>query len=205
MYVVGPDGELVDPGKPPGTSPPCAPRLRELGRAAVVAGREGFESRRTALLEERVLREVQRLGPEGRSGRELDQPRRAGFPEEISITLAVGPTEARPAALRGDPFTRPVRRMRVDAASQRVKAREVSWRAVLRTGPLRRRRATLRFFASPSSNVSVLTLIPAKPHRVHTRAFIRAGLRAMNELKERLDRELAGPVAARAAQSAKSG
>jgi hypothetical protein len=215
MYVVGPDGELIDPSQRPDHPRPDAPRLRDLGHAAVVAGRatvhagrEGFESRRAALLEERVLREVQRLGPDARIGRELDRPRRAGFPEEISITLATGPSRARPAALRGEPFTRPVRRLRVDPTTQKVKDREVSWRAALRTGPLRWRSATLRFFASPSSNVSVLTLVPAKPHRVHTRAFIRSGLRAMNELQQRLDRELTlGPDAATpgAQPSTKSG
>ena len=212
MYVVGPDGELIDPSDRPHRPPP--PTIRELGRAAVDAGRatvhagrDGVEARRAALFEERLLREVQRLGPEVRAGRELDRPRRAGFPEEIIVTLATRPSTARPAAVRGEQFTRPIRRLQVDAPSQRVKPREVSWRAVLRTGPLRKRRATLRFFASPSSNVSVLTLIPAKPHRVHTRAFIRAGLRAMNELKDRLDGELAGELAGRVrpAQSTKSG
>lgn len=210
MFVVGPDGELIDPAAPP----PPRPTVRDLGRVAVDAGRatvhatrDEVEARRAASAGKRLLREVQPFGPDGGSCRDHAPARRAGHSEEICITLATRPSTARPAALRGEQFTRPIRRLQVDGSSQEVNPLEVSWRAVLRTGPLRRRDATLRFFASPSSNVSVLTLIPAKPHRVHTRAFIRAGLRAMNELKERLDRELPGraSTAPGPVQSANSG
>jgi hypothetical protein len=105
----------------------------------------------------------------------------------VIVTLAAPPSVVRRAAVGDELHSVPVRLLTIDRASRSIRPREVRWRAQLRTGWIRRRAATLRFYTSPSTNVSVLSLVPARPHRVYTGAFIRAGLRALAEISEQLD------------------
>jgi hypothetical protein len=84
-------------------------------------------------------------------------------------------------------FSPDLRRLHVDVATLRSGGREMAWDAVLRAPLWRRRPTTLRLWASPSSNVSVLTLTPKKPHKVARNGFIRAGLRALHDLGARID------------------
>jgi hypothetical protein len=128
----------------------------------------------------------------------FEQRGRAGYPEEIQLTLRSRPREAKQAAAGMTELDSTVRRLRVDASTMRATDRELSWDVVLRAPLWRRRRATLRLFASPSSNVSVLTLVPTKPHRVARKHFIRAGVRALAAVCERIDAEVDALVEARA-------
>ena len=120
----------------------------------------------------------------------FERPSRSGYPEEIQLTLRSRPRIAKQAAAGMAEFDSTARRLRVDASTMRESDRELSWDVVLRAPLWRRRRATLRLFASPSSNVSVLTLVPTKPHRVAHKHFIRAGLRALAAVCERIDAEV---------------
>jgi hypothetical protein len=113
--------------------------------------------------------------------------RRTGHPEEILVTLRSRPTVARAIAADVEVFGPGLRRLRVDAATIRRDQRELSWDAVLRAPLWRRRRATLKLFASPSSNVAVLTLTPKRPRRAAGHGFIRAGVRALHDICERID------------------
>lgn len=113
--------------------------------------------------------------------------RRTGHPEEILVTLRSRPTVAREIAAAVPVFESGLRRLRVDPATIRRGQRELSWDAVLRAPLWRRRRATLKLFASPSSNVSVLTLTPKRPRRAARSGFIRAGVRALHDICERID------------------
>ena len=83
---------------------------------------------------------------------------RLGHAEEILITLALKPFEAMDVARLGGVFHPPIRGLRVDLDSRRDGDFEVSWKAVLHTAPLRWRAASLRLYASPSLNVTVIRL-----------------------------------------------
>lgn len=84
-------------------------------------------------------------------------------------------------------FGHRIAHLHVDAGSVTMRDRTLEWRANLRTHPWRRRRATLRMFGSTSTNVTVLTLTPDRPHRILTRAFVRAGWRAMTQLRDQIE------------------
>ncbi len=131
-----------------------------------------------------------RLTPGARLGQAVDEPRRSGFPEEILVTLHADPVTTAERALAGTAF-RSAPRLRVDRSTLRVRRNDVLWRCTLRIGPLRRRPAMVRLYGSPSANVTVLTLSPERPRRVATRRFLRVGLRAMTELRDRLAAEVA--------------
>jgi hypothetical protein len=115
---------------------------------------------------------------------------RSGHAEEIQLTLRSRPSLAQPTASEMLDLDSTARRLRVDASTLRRNDRELSWDAVLLAPIWRRRRATLKLFASPSSNVSVLTLVPAKPHRVARRHFLRTGIRALEDVCRRIDAEV---------------
>ena len=161
----------------------------EVGRHAVHGARESLHARRDELAAQRHALALARLAARHRphAGVGVDRPRRTGYVEEVVVTLATPPAAMRRAAIGDRLHSTPARRLEIDRESRRIMAREVRWRARLRTGPLRHRWATLRFYTSPSANVSVLSLVPARPHRVYTGAFIRAGLRALAEMTEQLD------------------
>jgi hypothetical protein len=114
---------------------------------------------------------------------------RYGCFEEILVTFVGHPRESVPDVVPGTVFQAERRRLRVDPTSLYVEDNELRWAATLRTHRWWwRRRATLRMFGSPSTNVTVLTLTPTRPHRLATRAFVRQGRRAMTELRDRIDR-----------------
>lgn len=122
---------------------------------------------------------------------------RSGHAEEIQLTLRSRPAVAQPTASEMDDLDSTARRLRVDANTLRRNERELSWDAVLRAPIWRRRRATLKLFASPSSNVSVLTLVPTKPHRVARRHFLRTGIRALENVCRLIDAQVDAHVDAR--------
>jgi hypothetical protein len=163
--------------------------LGEVGRHAVDGARESIRARRDELAAQRRALQLDRLSAKHRphAAVGVDRPRRTGHVEEVVVTLATPPAAMRRAAVGERLHSTVAGRLEIDRNSRRIMAREVRWRARLRTGPLRHRWATLRFYTSPSTNVSVLSLVPARPHRVYTGAFIRAGLRALGEMTAQLD------------------
>lgn len=112
---------------------------------------------------------------------------RSGHAEEIQLTLRNRPAVAQITAEQMTDLDSTARRLRVDVTTIRRNDREISWDAVLRAPVWRRRRATLKLFASPSSNVSVLTLVPTRPHRVARKHFLRTGIRALEDVCRRID------------------
>jgi len=132
-----------------------------------------------------------RFIPPAATARPVTMERRkdTGHPEEILVTMRCRPPVARDIATASPVFSPDLRRLRVDVTTLRRDRRELAWDAVIRAPLWRRRPATLRLWASPSSNVSVLTLTPKKPHKVARRGFIRAGVRALHDLSARIDAE----------------
>jgi hypothetical protein len=115
---------------------------------------------------------------------------RSGHAEEIQLTLRSRPRVAQPTACEMGDLDSTARRLRVDASTLRHNERELSWDAVLRAPIWRRRKVTLKLFASPSSNVSVVTLVPMKPHRVARKHFLRTGIRALEAVSRHIDAEV---------------
>ncbi len=163
--------------------------IGDLGRHLVHQTRESVHNRCDELAAQRHARELARLSakPQPHAGVGVDRPRRTGHVEEVIVTLAAPPPVIRRAALCDELHDTDVARLHIDRASRTVSRREVRWKARLRTGLFRHRGATLRFYTSPSTNVSVLSLVPVHPHKVYTGAFIRAGLRALGEMTAQLD------------------
>ena len=65
----------------------------------------------------------------------------------------------------------------------------MSWKASVHTGRFRRRRpAELTVHPSPSSNLTVLELIPDRPRRFRTKRFVHTGVEAVDLLGRRLSR-----------------
>lgn len=124
----------------------------------------------------------------------VDFPSHHGFREDVRVTLHADPRDATAVAMADGFFDRSIAGLRVDESSLRTHKTELSWDAVLRTGPWRRRPATLRLSPSPSFHVTVFLLTPVKSQRFATRSFIRAGLRATFELTSRLDERLRDPT-----------
>jgi hypothetical protein len=116
---------------------------------------------------------------------------RLGHAEEILITLASKPFEAMDVARLGGVFDPPIRGLRVDLDSRRDGDFEVSWNAALHTAPLRWRAASLRLYASPSLNVTVITIVPNKARKVSSRLFVHFGLRAARQFGGAIERQSA--------------
>lgn len=121
----------------------------------------------------------------------LDQGRAAGCREEIQITLLGHPVDIAERVV-SESRLEELQRLGLSASSPRgrnlgTKHREIAWDAVVRTIPWRRRRATLRLFGSPSSNVTVLTLTPRRQHRLGVRSFLGVGMRALEHLRDDLE------------------
>lgn len=130
------------------------------------------------------------LVPGMRVGQTLDVPRRTGFHEEILVTLHADPIDSIQTALGSAALQSAAPRLQVDLGTLLARRNELRWTARLRTAPWHRRSAHLRIYGSPSANVTVLTLSPLRPHRVATRSFLRAGMRAMTVLRDHLDSEV---------------
>jgi hypothetical protein len=116
---------------------------------------------------------------------------RLGHAEEILITLAAKPFEAMDLARLGGVFDPPFRGLRVDLDTRRDGDFEVSWNAALHIAPLRWRAASLRLYASPSLNVTVITIVPNKARKVASRLFVRFGLRSARQFGAAIERQLA--------------
>jgi hypothetical protein len=118
---------------------------------------------------------------------------RLGNAEEILITLPSNPFAAMDVARAGDVFTPPIPSLRVDLGSRRDGDFEVSWQAALRA-PLLWRKVSLRIYASPSLNVTVMTIVPDKARKISSRWFVHMGLKAARQLAQQI--ELALPLIA---------
>lgn len=118
-----------------------------------------------------------------------DRAVRLGNAEEILITLSSNPFAAMDVARSGCVFDPPIQSLRVDLDSRRDGDFEVSWTAALRA-PLRWRKVSLRIYASPSLNVTVMTIVPDKARQISSRWFVRFGLRAARQLASRIDTAL---------------
>ncbi|WP_394936784.1 hypothetical protein [uncultured Ilumatobacter sp.] len=115
---------------------------------------------------------------------------RLGHAEEILITLPSNPFRSMDVARTGRPFVPPIRGLRVALDSRRDGDFEVSWNGALRA-PVWWRNVSLRLYASPSLNVTVLTIVPDKARRISSRSFVRAGLSVAHELAGRIEAQSA--------------
>lgn len=174
MFALGPDGE-PDPPDDPGPQVSLRERLGLVPKLPPVVD---------------IDQTRPRLTPAGRLAQTLDEPRRNGFPEEILITLHADPVAIAQRAITGAAFEGTSRRLDVDRRTLRARRNDLLWHGTLRTGRWRRRPATVRLYGSPSANVTVLTLSPKRPRRVATRRFLRAGLRALSEVRDHLEAEI---------------
>jgi len=114
---------------------------------------------------------------------------RLGNAEEILITLASNPFAAMDVARTDVAFTPAIPGLRVDLGSRRDGDFEVSWEAALRA-PVRWRKVSLRLYASPSLNVTVMTIVPDKARTISSRWFVRLGLRAARQLASQIESAL---------------
>jgi hypothetical protein len=134
-----------------------------------------------------VAREVTAAsGP--RLGPDVDQTIRTGSSEEVVAPALIRPHVAMTALRRGEVFDDQVSGMRIQRDSLETNGASCTWRATLRTGLFRERKATLRVGPSPSGNMTVLQLVPRSPRRFRTRSFVEAGVPAIQELSEQLSR-----------------
>lgn len=114
---------------------------------------------------------------------------RLGNAEEILITLPTNPFEAMAAARAISGNEGLARSLQIAAGSERVGEFEVGWSGSLRA-PVRRRPVSVRLYASPSLNVTVMTIVPAKARKISSRWFVRNGLRAAREFGEQIVAEV---------------
>ena len=182
MFFLGPDGEFIDhevPDTPHRT-------LADIGRAW-----------RTALeAEARADPAFRRLGPRFVQG--TGRPTRAGYRDEIIVTAAARPASAVAVAVGSPWLSPPTAGLAIDESSLTSRRYELTWDALMTLRPWHRRRVRLRLYASPSLNVTVLALTPVASRQAARRRFLRVGNRAMNDLRDRLDRAVAArdlPVA----------
>lgn len=111
---------------------------------------------------------------------------RLGNAEEILITLPSNPFAAMDVARRGEVFDPSIPGLRVDQDSRRDGDFEVSWKAALRA-PVRWRKVSLRIYASPSLNVTVMTIVPNKARKISSRWFVHLGLKAARQLAAQIE------------------
>lgn len=113
---------------------------------------------------------------------------RLGNAEEILITLPTNPFAAMDAARSAMLDMAEIPRLRIDRDSQRSGEFEVQWSAALRA-PIRWRKVSLRLYASPSLNVTVMTIVPVKARKISSHWFVRNGLRTAREFGRRVTAE----------------
>ncbi len=172
MFFLGPDGEFL------ADDPHAAPRhtLADVRRAWHAA------------LESEAAHDPfarNRLGPRPVQG--TGRPSRSGFLDEIVVTASASPERAVTTAVLPVLFSPPVSRLLVDESSITSRRYELAWDARLALWPWQHRPVRLRLYASPSLNVTVLALSPAKARPAARRRFLRVGNRVMNELRDRVD------------------
>jgi len=171
MFFLGPDGELLDDD-----ADNSSPTVGDIVRAW-----------RVTLEAERQHSGYHRNRPDSRQVQGTGRPGRPGFRDEILVTLRSNPVLAVSEAVRGGLFSPPIDRLTVDDASLEVGRYELSWQAVLRVFPWQKRRVKVRLYASPSLNVSVLSLVPPQQRSAARSGFLRVGSKVMNQLRDRLD------------------
>jgi hypothetical protein len=141
-----------------------------------------------SLVAEQVSLQHRRRG-DSRSGAPIDQARTAGCREEIQVSVLAHPVVA--AELIDDlMLLHDLAGVSVDESSRESHRKQITWDARVRTTPWSHRRARLRLYGSPSSNVTVLTLTPIRSRRRGTRLFLRAGLASMFDVRTRVERAL---------------
>ncbi len=112
---------------------------------------------------------------------------REGTKSEIIRPVLLDPWQAWEVARSGRLFAQPIPRLSVDQGPKPSLATYPVWTASLRTGWVKHRAAQLQVSASPSFNVTVLELVPARPRRTGNRSFLRVGLPVIEELARRLE------------------
>ena len=101
--------------------------------------------------------------------------------------MRADPEVAITAMLDGTPLEPQIRGLRVAVASKVADHRGVTWKASVRPAfSPRRRRARLRVYPSPSTNITFIELIPDRPRRRRSAGFIRSGVRITEALGNRL-------------------
>jgi hypothetical protein len=114
---------------------------------------------------------------------------RLGNAEEILITLPTNPFAAMDVARSGKPFAPAIPGLRVALDSRSDGDFEVSWNGALRA-PIRWRKVSLRLYASPSLNVTVMTIVPDKARKISSRSFVRVGLRVARQLAREIEAQI---------------
>jgi len=111
----------------------------------------------------------------------------------VVAPVPVLPGRASRALHTGALFADPLPGLTVDVDSLEIGSHGSSWDATVTWGRLRRRtrRAILRAYPSPSANLTVLELVPARSTAIRTRSFIRAGVPAIATLCSRINRAAA--------------
>jgi len=104
---------------------------------------------------------------------------RKGSDEDVVTPVLLRPIEALSVSSGDNFFDPPPQRLRVDPSWQ-------SWVVTLRTGWFATRKAALRIGSSASGNLTVVQLVPYRPRRFRTSAFVTAGVPAVKELCDRL-------------------
>jgi hypothetical protein len=172
MFFLGPDGAPLDRHPAEGRRRTIA-EVRQAFRQAIEADR---------LQDPSGLR---RLGPRPVQG--TGRPAKPGYRDEIVLTARSDPGDAVEAVTGGGLFEPAIRRLEVDAASLTRRRYELAWDAVVDVHPWQHRSVRVRLYASPSLNVTVLSLTPHRQRRAARRGFLRVGNRVMNDLRDRLD------------------
>ena len=112
---------------------------------------------------------------------------REGTKSDIIRPVLLDPWQAWEVAGSGELFAEPIPRLSIDRGPTPAQSTYPVWTASLRTGWVKHRSAQLQVSASPSFNVTVLELIPARPRRTGNRSFLRVGLPVIEELARRLE------------------
>jgi len=126
--------------------------------------------------------------PGQRPGGYDDRKGRSGGREDVVAPVPVLPGVASHVLHDGSVFTPPIPGIEIELTSLQIDARGSTWAASVRCGRLRprTRRATLRAYPSPSSNLTILELVPTGPRLVHTGSFVNAGVEIVSTLGRRL-------------------
>jgi hypothetical protein len=170
VWTVGPDGRPIEPEPPR----PTEEVLLETARTVV-----GHLQERSAT-------------PGFRPGGHHDRPTRLGDRGEVIQSLLIRPAATTRIVGRGDLFEPPLPRLRIDEAMVERSGSGFAWPATVRTGLFSRTRATLSIHPSPSTNLTVLELLPRRMRRWQSRSFVRAGVIAVDQLGDRLRQRSAG-------------
>lgn len=173
--ITGPEpGQLDQPGRAPIGATPVGDQVRR----AVTVLHGGVDHAR---------RYHAKAGPRMGATPAAIVTTREGARSEIVRPVLVDPWRAWQVAGSGQLFAEPIPRLSVDARTTPDETADAAWAASLRTGWVLRRPARLHVSASPSLNVTVLELIPARRRRIGNRSFLRVGLAVVEELAHRLE------------------